>query len=96
MKFSELAKGDRFRFFRRGTLLTKTGATTYASDKMRALTTEPDADVLPETEKPTAAAPAPADPYGARNLVEFQKDWVRLDGAFTAEQLAAVLANMHR
>jgi hypothetical protein len=95
MKFSELAVGDRFRFFRRGTLLTKTGAASYASNQVRGLKAEPGADVLPEIAEP-AAAVAPSDPYGASNLVEFQKDWVRLDGVFTAEQLAAVVANMKR
>jgi hypothetical protein len=95
MKFSELSIGDRFRFFRRGTLLTKTGATSYASDQMRGLKVELGAIVLPEISAP-AAASAPADPYGASNLVEFQKGWVRLDGVFTAEQLGAVLANMQR
>jgi hypothetical protein len=77
-------------------LLTKTGADTYASDRVRARTADPGADVLPEIAEPAAAIAPAADPYGAHNLVEFQADCVRLDGVFTPEQLAAVLANMKR
>ena len=92
MKFKELAKGDRFRFFRRGTLLTKTGASTYSSDKMRDLKAEPDAEVLPEVEQVAAIAPQPADLFGASNRVDFQQGHVRLDGTFSVAQLEAVLA----
>jgi hypothetical protein len=95
MKFSELKVGDRFRFFRRGTLLTKTGARGYSSDKMHGLKAEPDAEVLPEVDRAVAAATsAPADPFGASNRVDFQQGYVRLDGAFRAAQLEAVLAAM--
>jgi hypothetical protein len=82
MKFNELAKGDQFCFFRRGTLLTKTGTTTFASEQMRGLEAEPDADVLPEVADaaPAATPPAaPADPFGASNRVDFRQGYVQLD-----------------
>jgi hypothetical protein len=95
MKFSELAKGDQFRFFRRGTLLTKTGTTTYSSEQMRGLKADPGADVLPEVDDATPSATpaaAPADPFGASNRVDLQQGYARLDGSFSVSQLEAILA----
>lgn len=91
MKFSELSKGERFRLHRRGTLLTKTGPTTYSSDRMTGLEAAPDASVLPATESMPVAAP---DPFGASNRVEFKRGTVSMVGTFTREQLEAVLAAM--
>jgi hypothetical protein len=96
MKFRDLPVGASFRFFRRGLLLTKTSAKTYASEQAGMhQSAVPDSEVLPEDfaipEPPKAAAP-----YGESNKVAFQKGWVRLDGAFTAEQLEAVLADLKK
>jgi hypothetical protein len=48
----------------------------------------PDSEVLPE-DFAIPETPKAANPYGANNKVAFQKGWVRLDGAFTADQLVA-------
>lgn len=63
MQFSELPVGAKFRFFRRGTLLTKTsegGYTTPGADEQKAA---PDVEVLAEEEDTPAqrAAPKPDD-----------------------------------
>lgn len=96
MKFRELPVGATFRFFRRGLLLTKTSASTYASQQagVRNQAAAPDAEVMPE-EIETPLPPS-ADPFGETNEIEFAKKTVRLDGVFTAEQLEAVLAEMKK
>jgi hypothetical protein len=96
VKFRDLPVGTTFRFFRRGLLLTKTSASTYASEQagMRQ-SADPDADVLPEDDV-AIAQPRTADPYGDTNKVDVQKGWVRLDGVFTADQLEAILTELKK
>jgi hypothetical protein len=98
VKFHELPVGAHFRFFRRGLLLTKTGDRTYTYAPEQAgvqkQKVDPDASVLPEDEFAISGPPKEADPYGENNKVAFQKGWVRLDGAFTASQIEAVLAEL--
>jgi hypothetical protein len=96
VKFHELPVGARFRFFRRGLLLTKTGDRTYASEQAGMhQAAAPDSGVLPE-DFANPEPPKAANPYGANNKVAFQKGWVWLDGAFTADQLEAVLADLKK
>lgn len=95
MKFTELGTGDRFRFFRRGLVLTKDSSSTYSSGPGHSAKAVPNAEVLPEIDdEPDPVAGQPADPFGARNRVDFQQGYVRMDGSFTKEQLEAVLAAM--
>lgn len=95
MKFSELATGDRFRFFRRGLLLTKDSSSTYSSGPGHSAKADPTAEVLPEIDdEAVAEAAPPTDPFGARNRVDFQQGYARLDGSFTKAQLEAVLSAM--
>ncbi|MDN8613985.1 hypothetical protein, partial [Variovorax ginsengisoli] len=64
MQFSELPVGAKFRFFRRGLLLTKASKSTYAALAGHAQKAALDAEVLPEDEMlaPTApTAPTPDD-----------------------------------
>ncbi|MDN8618767.1 hypothetical protein [Variovorax ginsengisoli] len=52
MQFSDLPVGAKFRFFRRGTLLTKTsegGYTTPGADEQKAA---PEVEVIPEEDMP--------------------------------------------
>ncbi|MDL9996974.1 hypothetical protein QTI24_00055 [Variovorax sp. J22P240] len=95
MKFMDLATGDRFRFFRRGLLLAKDSRITYSSGPGHSAKADPSAEVLPEVDdEPVAKDTPPADPFGARNRVDFQQGYVRLDGSFTEVQLEAVLIAM--
>ena len=62
---------------------------TYASEQAGMhQAAAPDSEVLPE-DFAIPETPKAANPYGANNKVAFQKGWVRLDGAFTADQLVA-------
>jgi hypothetical protein len=63
MNFSELPVGAKFRFFRRGLLLTKASKNTYTALAGHPQKAAPDAEVLPEDEDPPAprATPKPDD-----------------------------------
>lgn len=60
MTFAELPVGAKFRFFRRGTVLTKTSAGGYATTGAGEQNASPDVAVLPEDED--AAVRIPRDP----------------------------------
>lgn len=98
MKFSELSVGEQFKLHRRGTLLTKTGSKTFVTPEGN------DQRITPETEVLTpdgisirlSTPPATTNPFGARNKVDFQEGYVRMDGAFTEVQLEAVLARLRQ
>lgn len=97
MKFSDLEVGAQFRLHHRGTLLTKTGRSTYATALASDQKIAADTTVLTPEGYSSELGPEPAaaaNPFGDRNKVDFQHGYVRLDGAFTPEQLEAVLSAM--
>ena len=62
MTFAELPVGAKFRFFRRGTLLTKTSEVGYTTPGAGEQKAAPDVDVLAEDDQPAPAARVAAKP----------------------------------
>jgi hypothetical protein len=59
MNFAELPVGAKFRFWRRGRLLTKTGKTTYTGETGEKKESAPDVEVRPEDDDTPADPPEP-------------------------------------
>ena len=88
MEFSELPVGAKFRFFRRGLLLTKASNKTYtalAAHERKAL---PEAEVLPEEEQPAPAVRAAPKPDDAA-LISKALDALEAQAGKTPELAAA-------
>lgn len=58
MKFADLPVGAKFRFYRRGTLLTKTSKGGYTTPGAQEQSSAPDVEVLPLEDSAPAGAPA--------------------------------------
>lgn len=60
MRFSDLPVGSKFRFFRRGNVLTKTSKGCYTAPlALQEQKAAADAEVLPEDDEPVPVIPAP-------------------------------------
>lgn len=62
MQFSELTVGARFRFFRRGTLLTKSSESGYTTPGAGEQHAAPDVEVISEEDMPGPVKRAPEKP----------------------------------
>lgn len=62
MQFSELPVSAKFRFFRRGTLLTKTSESGYSTPGADAQKAAPDVEVIPEEDMPGPVKRVPDKP----------------------------------
>ena len=88
MTFAELPVGAKFRFFRRGTLLTKTSKGGYTTPGAAEQKAAPDVEVLAEEEMLTPAPRAPAKPDDAALLSKALDD-LEEKGGKTPELAAA-------
>ena len=88
MHFSVLPVGAKFRFFRRGTLLTKTSTGGYTTPGAAEQKAAPDVEVLAEEDMLTPAPRAAAKPDDV-TLVSKALDELEAKGGKTPELAAA-------
>jgi hypothetical protein len=94
VKFGELKVGAQFRFFRRGTLLTKSGRRTYTpADSETKCPCAVDVEVIAEEIDEPAPPPEPDMP-GYGGYVDFIADRVVLDGTFDLAELTRVVEEL--
>ncbi|MGO4395269.1 hypothetical protein AB4Z46_28330 [Variovorax sp. M-6] len=89
MNFSELPLGAEFRFFRRGTLLTKTSKSGYTTPGAQEQKAAPDVEVLPEEDDALAPAPHAAPKPDDVALISKALDDLEAKNGKTPELAAA-------
>lgn len=88
MQFCELLVGARFRFFQRGTLLTKSSRGGYTTPGAAEQKATPDVEVISEEDVPALAKRAPAKPDDLASISKALDD-LEVQAGKTAELAAA-------